>query len=57
MTARHGFVDESVRSDGWYRLMMVDAAARDLGLVTRALRSMVPKGRQRSANQLPSPVS
>ncbi len=47
MTARHGFIDESVRSDGWYRLTMVDVAARDLGSVTRALRSMVPKGRQR----------
>jgi hypothetical protein len=47
MTARHGFIDESVRSDGWYRLTMVDVAARDLGSVTRALRAMVPKGRQR----------
>ncbi len=47
MTARHGFIDESIRSDGWYRVTMVDVAARDLGEVTRALRSMVPKGRQR----------
>lgn len=47
MTARHGFIDESIRSDGWYRLTMVDVAARDLGSVTRALRSMVPKGRYR----------
>ncbi len=44
---RHGFIDESVRSDGWYRLTMVEVPARDLGSVTRALRSMLPDGRQR----------
>ena len=47
MTTRHGFIDESVRPDGWYRLTMVDVAARDLGDVTKALRSILPKGRQR----------
>ncbi len=47
MTVTHGFIDESVRSDGWYRLTMVEVSARDLGSVTRALRSMLPDGRQR----------
>ena len=47
MTVRHGFIDESVRSDGWYRLTMVEVSARDLGSVARALRSMLPDGRQR----------
>ncbi len=45
MTVAHGFIDESVRSDGWYRLTMVEVSARDLGSVTRALRSMLPDGR------------
>ena len=35
MTVTHGFIDESVRSDGWYRLTMVEVSARDLGSVTR----------------------
>ena len=47
MTVTHGFIDESVRSDGWYRLTMVEVSARYLGSVTRALRSMLPDGRQR----------
>jgi len=47
VTVTHGFIDESVRSDGWYRLTMVEVSARDLGSVTRALRSMLPDGRQR----------
>ena len=47
MTVRHGFIDESIRSDGWYRLTMVDIAARDVGVITRELRSMIPQGRQR----------
>lgn len=47
MTVTHGFIDESVRSDGWYRLTMVEVSARDLGSATRALRSMLPEGRQR----------
>ena len=47
MTVRHGFVDESVRSDGWYRLTLVHVAARDLGDVSREVRALLPKGRQR----------
>ena len=47
MTVTHGFIDESIRSDGWYRLTMVEVSARDLGSVTRALRLMLPVGRQR----------
>ncbi len=47
MTGAHGVIDESIRADGWYRLTMVEVSARDLGSVTRALRSMLPAGRQR----------
>ena len=47
MTVTHGFIDESVRADGWYRLTVVEVSAHDLGSVTRALRSMLPDDRQR----------
>jgi hypothetical protein len=47
MTVRHAFVDESVRPDGWYRLTIVDVDARDLAVISRAIRSLIPRGRSR----------
>lgn len=47
MSVQHGFIDESVRSDGWYRLTMVCLNTRDLAVISRSLRTLVPKGRGR----------
>ena len=44
MSAHHGFIDESIRLDGWYRLTLVTVDTSLLSEVTRALRSSVPKG-------------
>ena len=47
MTARHVYVDESIRPDGWYRLTAVEVAARDVAAVSRQLRQIVPRGQYR----------
>jgi hypothetical protein len=43
----HGFVDESIRTDGLYRLTVVRVRARDLARTTRAMRERVPRGQTR----------
>ena len=45
--AFHAFVDESIRTDGFYRLTAVRMRSRDLGAVTRVVRQGIPKGQQR----------
>ena len=47
MTVLHAFIDESIRTDGWYRLTVVEIAARDTAQVSRALRRIVPRGQYR----------
>ena len=47
MTVLHAFIDESIRTDGWYRLTAVEIAARDTAQVSRALRRIVPRGQYR----------
>ena len=47
MSISHGFVDESIRPDGWYRLTLVHVSVRDIDMVSRSVRSMVPEARRR----------